>query len=520
MRDYYVAHNSIQVLRVLFPRLFFVTYFFKIYAKVAGVSKESISQLLPNDPPNPYPTKSSFFVGESLNQSGPGPWCEIFDLTANYNAQLLYETPDPGVLSGTQDYAYASRCISNAGMQGLIFDGMPQETGMDGYKQFMSWVKNQVILGNVVSVGILAKGGTDPLYDHEITVTKVGTNHDPTDNTYYDDDVLYFDDHGGIAIVKDSSEGAFDLSYLDPSIPPGAETGQDSNICTPFIFGYEFGVLAKNRSQANTESAYTFSIVIPGGFVDIEQGANGYSSLASAKRHNNAFSVSGPLPFDGIELFPVQIDIISSSTNGIPNPKDPTAKFNYENPMIGNGTALWLQGYACSNDQPVAMDIDLEVTAWNLTPGKEYFMVEYRFPSVEGVGYAAALNIPPKLVKKCSKNVNCIAFTASDSSFKITYTSRSSMEVLVYRVYLSDNDVNSMTLWTTDPKVTVLCIVTFTAAALILYSLVLETTRKQLIQLPLWASLSGYDVLPSVAACSTQSQDSEQQIDGQQAMLI
>ena len=47
-----------------------------------------------------------------------------------------------------------------------------------------------------MTIAMLKQGGLADQYDHIVTVLKVGTNHDVTDATYYDDDVLYIDDHG------------------------------------------------------------------------------------------------------------------------------------------------------------------------------------------------------------------------------------------------------------------------------------------------------------------------------------
>jgi hypothetical protein len=79
-------------------------------------------------------------------------------------------------------------------------------------------------------------------YDHEVYVTAIGTNHLPIDATYYDDDVLYFDDHGGYALVGNN------LNKGNPAIPYGA--GSDNNGCTPYNFGYTFGSLAQTRKGA------------------------------------------------------------------------------------------------------------------------------------------------------------------------------------------------------------------------------------------------------------------------------
>ena len=67
---------------------------------------------------------------------------------------------------------------------------------MTGFKEYMSWVKSMLIKGKQVTIAMLKQGGLADQYDHIVTVLKVGTNHGVTDATYYDDDVLYIDDHG------------------------------------------------------------------------------------------------------------------------------------------------------------------------------------------------------------------------------------------------------------------------------------------------------------------------------------
>ena len=179
--------------------------------------------------------------GTGLSQSGHDGTCALHHHLPNYNAQLLIEDPGTGV-SGPNRYANASLCLSNARLAGSTFPYTQQSTGRAGYKQYMSWVKQQVILGNQVTLAVLDNGGSDPQYDHEVAVLKIGTNHAVTDPTYYDDDVIYFDDHGAYTLHGDHFTN-------NPAIPPGA--GGDDKGCTPFVYGYSFAALANNRAGAN-----------------------------------------------------------------------------------------------------------------------------------------------------------------------------------------------------------------------------------------------------------------------------
>ena len=127
--------------------------------------------------------------GTGLSQSGPNGACAAHKNQVNYNAQLLIEDPGTGV-SGPNTYANAALCLSNSQLSATTYSYSAQSSGIAGYEQYMSWVKQQVIDGHQVTVAVLLNGGTDPQYDHEVAVIKLGTNHSPTDATYYSDDVF------------------------------------------------------------------------------------------------------------------------------------------------------------------------------------------------------------------------------------------------------------------------------------------------------------------------------------------
>lgn len=224
---------------------------------------EDVGEVLPSNLQN-YP--DTFQVGTSLSQVGPEGWCTTFSNTPNYNSQMEYESPSPGILSGSNDYAHSSDCAGNALLNATVYPGVSQVSGLDGYQSFMSWIKAEVIKGNMVAIGVLIQGGEDSQYDHEVTVVRIGTNHDVTDSTYYSDDVLYFEDHGCFAINFKTGR----INSGNPSIPPGVEG--DDNACTPYVFGYAFGDLPKSRQQANQARSNLYSLVLPGATGLTQQG--------------------------------------------------------------------------------------------------------------------------------------------------------------------------------------------------------------------------------------------------------
>jgi len=359
--------------------------------------------------------------GTGLSQSGPNGACAAHHGVPDYNAQLLIESPGTGV-SGKNTFASAALCVSNSRLNGTTFDYTTQSTGMAGYRQYMSWVKGQVIAGNQVTMAVLINGGGDPQYDHEVAVIKIGTNHSPTDPIYYPDDVVYFDDHGAYTL-RGTQFGGY------PSIPPGA--GSDSTGCTPFIYGYTFASLANTRSGANGNNAQAYSIIIPGDLViHSGTGGSGYNTVPILGPHNYSFSVAGPEDPTN-ETLPVAVTISAPTvTNGVTNPLDPIAGYDYENPQIGHS----LIGNACTNRQPEAMtDFTLQATVSGLTFGVSYNLYEYDFSSVQGEGSSAALNVPiQNFNANASLASHVTTFTAAGSTFIQTVTTTSD-KIVVFR---------------------------------------------------------------------------------------
>jgi len=358
--------------------------------------------------------------GTGLSQSGPDGACAAHHNVPNYNAQLLIEDPGTGV-SGPNIYADAAQCVANSRLSGSTFDYSAQPAGSAGYEQYMSWVKSKVIAGQQVTVAVLLNGGTSTQYDHEVAVIKIGTNHPPTDPTYYADDVLYFDDHGVYTLSRNHFT-------TNPAIPPGA--GSDSTGCTVYVFGYSFGSLPQTRVEANAQGAQAYSIIIPeGGSTVSGTGGSGYSVVSIMGPHNYGFSVAGPQDTDGVTL-PVQVAIVASNTNGEPNPLDPIAGYSYENPIIGTSSV----GSSCTNSPPASwMNIELQATVSGLISGVAYNLYEYDFSGISATGSAAALAVP---VADFNANANLATNVTHFTASGPTYThllATTSDKIIVFR---------------------------------------------------------------------------------------
>jgi len=360
--------------------------------------------------------------GTGLSQSGLDGACRAHHGQVNYNAQLLFEDPGTGV-SGPNRYANAALCLSNSRLEASTFDYTQQTPGMKGYRQYMAWIKREVMRGHQVTVGLLMNGGNDPQYDHEVTVIKIGTNHSPDDPSYYPDDALYFDDHG----VYTLSGRQF---TSNPAIPPGA--GADSIGCTPYVFGYSFGSLANTREGANPPDAHGYSIVIPGHrTIHTYTGGSGYDTVPILGPRNYAFSVTGPKDLYS-ETLPVAVAIAGPTyTNGIPNPLDPLAGYDYENPMIGK--SVW--GFSCTNKPPSEWmtNFQLDVTVSGLTPGVAYNLYEYDSASVSGVGAEAALAVPIANFNANADLATRVTTFTADSSVYATSVTTTSGNIVVFR---------------------------------------------------------------------------------------
>jgi len=389
-------------------------------------------------------------TGPSLLQAGNPPGRD-----GNFNAELLIENPFQGV-TGPNDYDWAGRCAANAGLSLVQYPEttgyLTPNTGMSGYRDFMRWIKTQIIEGHQVTIGVMlnqAEDGSDPQYDHIVNVIKIGTNHSPTDPSYYPDDVIYFDDHG-VYTLKENSKGVWKISN-NPSIPPGA--GTDTKGCTPYIFAYTFASFVKTRQQEDAKGAPAYAVVLPDDatFVRTATGnatATGDGLAAVPGPHNTAFAITGPLD-PGQETLPVSLAILGTSSRvkgaWVANPADrnssPPALYNYENPYIGGPVGTCDNDNCISNTAPDAMKMTFQATVHGLTPGVTYNLYEYDFPLQSGVrnGTAAALPIPTSDFNAAAAQAHAITqFTAQTTTYAALPIIRSSHDIIIFRAVPAD----------------------------------------------------------------------------------
>lgn len=336
--------------------------------------------------------------GAGLSQSGPDGFCAANGGKPDYNAQLLFERPNPG----DQPFASSETCLANAHLDFRTFDYAHQPPGVPGYEQFLVWVKGRILAGDTVAIGVLDRGGDDPQYDHEVTVARIGTDHDPKDAAYYGDDVLFLEDHGA-----------------------GGPA---------FSHGYTFASLAQTREGANASSANAYSILIPGGD-PVHSGTGGDGLHVNAHEispANYGFAVSGPAD-ELKETLPVAVTLVGSSLAGVPNLARDGVGFNYESPAIGEA-----QGTACTNVPPAWMGVTLQVVVGGLTPGVAYNLYEYDATSVAGVDRGAALNVPDAAFNaRAALATKVTRFVAQASTVAQTVATTSD-HVVVFRAVPAD----------------------------------------------------------------------------------
>jgi hypothetical protein len=355
-------------------------------------------------------------VGTPLLQSGPDGYCAAHAGVPDYNAQLLLEA---------NAAANAATCAANMRLATTSYPAGENNVGMAGYQDYMAWVKAETIAGSVVSVAVLDRAGTDSQYDHIVTVLRVETNHDVTDATYYDDDVLVFDDHGAYSYENGILTG-------DRALPPG--TGGDTGGCTPYVYAYRFGSLPATRAEANLASAQGYTILIPGVAASpTHTGGDGTGFGPTVTGHNYGVAVTGVLATD--PTLPVSLRIVKTTANGAANPDAPVAGYDYEDPMVGAAG----DGLDCTNAPPSAwMSMTFDATVSGLTRGQAYVLYEYDTASITGVGSAAALDVPlASFNGGAGKAAYATPFTATGPTYVATLT-RPSSTTFVLRAVAAD----------------------------------------------------------------------------------
>jgi hypothetical protein len=404
--------------------------------------------------------------GSGLGQAGT---CSKSSSTPNFNAQILMETTNTGVSGTTEAWSSMPTCAANMRLNAVSYPyqgvaakqpaagcsttATASPANCPGYQAYMSWVKQQVINGSQVAIAIIISavdGGSSDQYDHEVGVVKIGTNHSPTDPTYYPDDVLYIDDHGNWNIENSKTNAT---TY--DAIPWGSNGTNNATSCTPYIFGYAFSAMGMTDTQAD-KSKQAYEIILPANTsIKTETGGSGSSSVSITGPNNYAVAVTGVLDTYG-ETVPVALtaganpgSIISSTTVGVANPQDPIAGLDYENPFIGTSTTGSGTG-SCINTEPSSwMSIVLQPTVSGLTPGVSYNLYEYQFntPSNDTLGgngtwagtAAAALAVPFTAFNASSAiggttPANSVAnFTATASTYTPSPLSTTSDQIVVYR---------------------------------------------------------------------------------------
>ena len=106
---------------------------------------------------------------------------------------------------------------------------------LQGYQNFMAWIKAELVAGHHVTIGVIDQphDGPDALpYSHIVNVVRIDSINSSA--PYLGTDVMYIDDHG----LFTCSSAQFPCSGSDnTAVPPGSGAGRG---CTPFIYGYTF----------------------------------------------------------------------------------------------------------------------------------------------------------------------------------------------------------------------------------------------------------------------------------------
>lgn len=255
----------------------------------------------------------------------------------NYYSQLLLDD-EPS--SSSNNFGKAA---TNMKLKYTSFSSIAQPTGLSGYKSFMNWIKQNVINGYYVSIGVML-GGSDDVYDHIVNVVRIESNFPKNDTTYHGSDIIYIEDHGALTKASASFSSAF---YNNPSIPPG--TGGTRG-CTPYIYGYSFDILYAPLS--NTKN---YQVILP---TNTEKN---YGTVVTGIQDINK------------DTLPVYLTILNSTV-----PKDVIIGYNYEHPMIGKSS----DADSYTNILPKATTMTIQASVYNLKINEVYNLYLYKFPKI------------------------------------------------------------------------------------------------------------------------------------------
>lgn len=364
-------------------------------------------------------------AGTPLLQSGPAGYCAAHRSgkgaeKAAHAAQLLLDVGD--AVKGENSVA---TCANNAGLAMQAYTASAEVAGKAALQHFVSWIKQQLLAGHAVTIGVLTQEGTNTEYDHIVSVHSVGTNHGSTDTAYFDDDVLYLEDHGSYTFSGGKPAN-------NPAIPPGAiarsgahpSQKTDPKGCVPYVFGIRMADLGHTRKSFDAlQTGQPYALAVP-------DRSDGDDPL-----RNHGMAVTGPLDQDGVAL-PVQVRIAQASVNGAVLPRDPVAGFHYEAPYVGDDD----DGEACTNDPPAAwMDLQLRAEVLGLTAGKRYVLYRYVYDGVRApagkpaVGANVALPVPRGRFNAQRALATVVTpFTAAGPSYVESVAARSD-QVVVFR---------------------------------------------------------------------------------------
>lgn len=178
---------------------------------------------------------------------------------------------------------------------------------------FLLWVKQNVILGYPVTIGVFMNYNTfyndqspsagDADYDHIVPVVGISSKSPLTDTTYHGDDIIYFSDNG---------------LY-----------GTKAN--TPYVFNYTFDQFQKTRAGANTKNGDVYSLPNTGSNYGIViTGINDANKETVPVKVDTDVNYEDPEMKEGSDTRPASmaITLTISISNLIPNVKYNLYRYN------------------------------------------------------------------------------------------------------------------------------------------------------------------------------------------------